>query len=279
MKSFRLEKKILDIVCYTILIFVSLVIIIPILWIIMSSLQTDKSLFSASFFPKKITFNNYLRLFKTDYFHWYSNTLILATFNMIFTVLITSISAYVFSRYKFKFKKNIMIAFLVIQMFPSFLALTAIYVILDGMKLLDSYLGLLLVYICGQIPYNTWLAKGFFDAIPISLDEAGRVDGAGHFTIFWDIIMPLAKPIMVFLAITSFMGPWFDFIFPSLLIRNVEKKTLAMGLFEWTAQQSDKPDFTLFACGSLLIAIPITALFLVLQKHIVKGLAAGSVKE
>lgn len=119
--------------------------------------------------------------------------------------------------------------------------------------------------------------EGYFDGIPKSLDEAARIDGAGHLTIFWKVIMPLAKPILVLVALTNFTGPWFDFIFPKLILRSKETKTLAIGIFEWVQGRADN-NFTLFAAGSILIAIPIIILFGVLQKHIVEGLSAGATK-
>lgn len=272
------SSKTLDLLSYIILIAVAIIVILPVLWIVMSSFKPGQSLYSESFLPKQLTIEHYIHLAtKTDYFLWYGNTLKIATINMILSLIFTTMTAYIFSRYNFKYKKKILMWILIIQMFPSFLALTAIYIILNSMRLLDTHWGLLLVYVCGQIPYNAWLTKGFFDTIPASLDEAARVDGAGHLTIFWKIILPLAKPILVFIALTSFMGPWFDFIFPKVILRSPNKTTLAMGLFEFVTGQSNN-SFTLFAAGALLIAVPITILFVILQKHIVKGLSSGAVK-
>jgi arabinogalactan oligomer/maltooligosaccharide transport system permease protein len=197
---------------------------------------------------------------------------------MIIGVLITTLTAYTFSRYRFKGRKNIMMGMLVLQMFPSFLSMTAIVVLITKLNLMDTVWGLVLVYAAGQIPYNAWLIKGYFDGIPKSLDEAARIDGAGHLTIFWKIIMPLAKPILVLVALTNFTGPWFDFIFPKILLRSRETKTLAVGIFEWVQGRADN-NFTLFAAGSILIAIPIIILFGVLQRHIVAGLTQGGVKD
>ena len=277
-KTKKLSEIIIDVLVYVLLIFIAFIIILPIIWIVLSSFQVGTTLYSSSFIPKNLTLDHYITLFtKTDYLIWYKNTLSIAFFNMIIGVLITTITAYTFSRYRFKGRKNIMIGVLVLQMFPSFLSMSAIVIIVTKLNLMDTHWGLILVYAAGQIPYNAWLIKGYFDGIPKSLDEAARIDGAGHLTIFWKIIMPLAKPILVLVALTNFTGPWFDFIFPKLLLRSRETKTLAIGIFEWVQGRADN-NFTLFAAGSILIAIPIVILFGVLQKHIVQGLSAGATK-
>ncbi len=276
------QKRFIDIVLnsltYILLIGIAIIIILPIIWIILSSFQVGTTLYSSTFIPEKLTYEHYISLFtKTDYPLWYKNTLKIAFFNMLIGVLVTTLTAYTFSRYRFKGRKNIMIGMLVLQMFPSFLSMTAIVVIITKLNLMDTDWGLILVYAAGQIPYNAWLIKGYFDGIPKSLDEAARIDGAGHLTIFWKVIMPLAKPILVLVALTNFTGPWFDFIFPKLVLRSKETKTLALGIFEWVQGRADN-NFTLFAAGSILIAVPIVILFGVLQKHIVSGLSSGATK-
>ncbi|GAB8212921.1 hypothetical protein OkiPb00384_23320 [Escherichia coli] len=167
---------------------------------------------------------------------------------------------------------------LVLQMFPAFLSMTAIYILLSKANLIDTYTGLLLVYVTGSLPFMTWLVKGYFDAIPTSLDEAAKIDGAGHLTIFIQIILPLAKPILVFVGLVLFTGPWMDFILPTLVLRSEDKMTLAIGIFSWIASNSAE-NYTLFAAGALLVAVPITLLFVFTQKHITTGLVSGAVKE
>ncbi|WDV47369.1 sugar ABC transporter permease [Clostridiaceae bacterium M8S5] len=263
---------------YAILILISIVVLAPIVWIILSSMKEGDSLFSSTLVPDKITFKHYKELFtETKFLKWYTNTLKIATINMIVSVMLTTLSAYAFSRFKFKGRKQSLITLMLLQMFPSFLAMTAIYILLTKMGLYNTHLGLLLVYAGGQIPYNTWLCKGFFDGIPRSLDEAARIDGASNLTIFRKIMLPLAKPIITLVALTNFMGPWFDFIFPQIILKSADKKTLAMGLFEWV-QENEATHFTRFAAGAILVAIPITILFIYLQKHIVEGLSAGATK-
>ena len=273
-----LSRFIQKAIIYAILVLISVVIVTPILWIILSSFNSGTSLFSSSLIPKEPTLIHYKELFtKTDFPKWYMNTLKIATINMVISVIFTTLSAYSFSRFKFKGRKQGLMAMMILQMFPSFLAMTAIYILLTKLGLLNSHWGLILVYSGGQIPYNTWLCKGYFDGIPRSLDEAAKIDGASNITIFMKIILPLARPIITLVALTNFMGPWFDFIFPQIILKSSDKKTLAMGLFEWVQKQQNT-HFTRFAAGAILVAIPITILFVYLQKHIVEGLSSGATK-
>ncbi|MFP1591486.1 ABC transporter permease subunit [Escherichia coli] len=155
--------------------------------------------------------------------------------------------------------------------------MTAIYILLSKANLIDTYTGLLLVYVTGSLPFMTWLVKGYFDAIPTSLDEAAKIDGAGHLTIFIQIILPLAKPILVFVGLVSFTGPWMDFILPMLALRSEDKCPR-----DWNFQLDcfgSAENYTLFAAGALLVAVPITLLFVFTQKHITTGLVSGAVKE
>ncbi|MDO6355888.1 sugar ABC transporter permease [Caloramator sp. CAR-1] len=277
-KKLSPKKMILRIFLYTFLIIHSIVVLFPVVWTIGSSLNPGNSLYSSTMFPKNPTFIHYKELFtKTDYPIWYMNTLKIAFMNMILSVILTSFTAYVLSRFKFKGKKLTLMTILVLQVFPSFLTLTAIYVLLMQLNLLNTHIGLVLFYAGAQIPGNTWVVKGYLDQIPRSLDEAARVDGASNFTTFTKIIMPLAKPIIVFLALTSFTGPWMDFIFQRLVLRTADKKTLAVGLLEMVTGQANTK-FTTFAAGAILVAIPIVIIFTFIQKYIIEGLSAGAVK-
>ncbi|MEA1975380.1 MAG: sugar ABC transporter permease [Bacillota bacterium] len=274
----KFTDKLVKIFILFILITSSILVILPVIWIVLSAFKTGSSLFSSTIIPKEFTLIHFKELFtETDFPIWYFNTLKIATANMVISVVITSLTAYAFARFEFKGRKQSLMAILVLQMFPAILAMTAIYIILMKMSLLDTHLGLILIYAVGQIPYNTWLVKGFMGAIPKSLDEAARIDGASNITIFRKIIFPLSKPILVLVALTNFMGPWFDYIFPRLVIRTASKKTLAMGLFEWVRAQSTT-HFTRFAAGSILVAVPIAILFIYLQKHLVHGLSQGATK-
>ncbi|MBW9149198.1 sugar ABC transporter permease [Clostridium sp. CM028] len=277
-KKVNLSDVIQKIIIYAILVLLCIVILTPVIWIVLSSFNSGTSLFSSSIIPKNPTLIHYKELFtQTDFPKWYMNTFKIAIINMVLSVILTTLSAYAFSRFKFKGRKQGLMAMMILQMFPGFLAMTAVFILISKLGLLNSHWGLILVYAGGQIPYNTWLCKGFFDGIPRSLDEAAKIDGASNMTIFVKVILPLARPIITLVALTNFMGPWFDFIFPQIILKSSEKKTLAMGLFEWVQKQQNT-QFTMFAAGAILVAIPITLLFVYLQKHIVEGLASGATK-
>ncbi|MFA0196509.1 sugar ABC transporter permease [Vibrio artabrorum] len=276
--KFLLQKLATGLV-YLFLLTNALLVLGPVIWTVLASFKPGSNMFSSSFSGWNFSLEHYVALFQdTPYLQWYLNTFALATANMLISLLVVTMTAYVFSRYRFKGKRNVLMGVLVLQMFPAFLSMTAIYILLSKLNLIDTYVGLLFVYVAGSLPFMTWLMKGYFDAIPTSLDEAAKIDGAGHMTIFIEIILPLARPILVFVALVSFTGPWMDFILPTLILHSEEKMTLAIGIFSWITSNSAE-NFTLFAAGSLLVAIPITLLFVATQKHITTGLVSGAVKE
>ncbi|EGA65217.1 sugar ABC transporter permease [Vibrio brasiliensis] len=276
--KFLLQKLATGLV-YLFLLTNALLVLGPVIWTVLASFKPGSNMFSSSFSGWSFSLEHYVALFQdTPYLQWYLNTFALATANMLISLVVVTMTAYVFSRYRFKGKRNVLMGVLVLQMFPAFLSMTAIYILLSKLNMIDTYAGLLFVYVAGSLPFMTWLVKGYFDAIPTSLDEAAKIDGAGHMTIFIEIILPLARPILVFVALVSFTGPWMDFILPTLILRSEEKMTLAIGIFSWITSNSAE-NFTLFAAGSLLVAIPITLLFVATQKHITTGLVSGAVKE
>ncbi len=219
------------------------------------------------------------KLFKeTKYANWYLNTLEVAAIDSLLGVCVTTVAAYIFSRFRFKGKKPMLMSMLILQMFPSFAGMIATYVLVWRMGLLDNHFGLILVYAAGSLPYNTWLIKGYLDSIPRSLDEAARVDGAGYFLTFRKIILPIARPMVTFLAVTSFTGPWMDFIMPRLLLKSDANKTLAVGLFEMIRGKENNK-FTMFAAGAVLVSVPFMILFAINQQYMTQVLATGAVKE
>lgn len=263
---------------YSVLIFFAVIIIYPVIWIVGSSFNEGSSLASSTPIPRNATIKNYLRLFEeTDYIKWYLNTLSVAVLNMILSVVLTGTMGYVFARLKFAGKKFGLLTILILQMFPSFMGMIAIYVLFLNFGLLDQPLALVLIYSAGQIPYNTWLVKGYLSNVPISLDEAAYIDGATKFQTYTKVILPVMFPILTFVAVTQFMAPWFDFILPSFLISSTDKKTLAVGLYELINGNTNN-NFTMFAAGSVLVAAPIAILYLFLQKYLVEGLSAGANK-
>jgi len=266
------------ILIYAILIFVAALVIVPIVWIVGSSFNQSSSLMSATAIPKDPTIAHYKELFlETKFASWYLNTFKIATINMILSVILTMLSSYVFSRFQFKGKKFGLLAILVLQMFPSFMGMMAMYNILAQMGLLNTHAGLILTYAAGQIPYNIWLVKGYMGNIPRSLDEAAKLDGAGNTRIFVTIIAPLTKPIITFVALSQFMAPWMDFIFPRMILSSDEKKTLAIGLYDMINSDTNN-NFTMFAAGAVLVAVPITILYVSMQKYLIQGIMAGANK-
>ena len=263
---------------YAMLIIMALVVLIPIVWIVGSSFNDQSSLLSATAFPENPTASHYVKLItETKFLNWYANTLKIAVVNMVISVIITSLTAYVFSRFKFKGKKTGLLSILILQMFPSFMGMMATYNILWQLNLLNTHFGLILTYAAGQIPYNTWLVKGYLSSIPRSLDDAARLDGASNLRIFGQIILPLMKPILIFVALNQFISPWMDFIFPRMILSSPEKKTLAIGLYDMINSNTNN-NFTTFAAGAVLVALPITVLYVCLQKYLIQGVAAGANK-
>lgn len=280
MKSKNSRKIIRLSLTYLVIGIMFAIIIYPVLWIIGSSFNPGDSLSGSKMIPENATLNHYKELFdleNSDYLLWYFNSIKISVMTMILTVISVSFTAYAFSRYRFVGRKNGLMTFLILQMIPNFAALIAIYVLAMRTGLLDTHLGLVLLYVGGQIPMNTWLMKGYLDTIPRDLDESAKMDGAGHLRIFFQIVMPLAKPIIAVVALFSFVAPFGDFILAKILISSSEKYTLAVGLYTMVGKQFGA-EFTKFAAGSVLIAIPIALLFLLLQKYFVSGLTAGGTK-
>lgn len=267
-------------ITYAIFLLISVFVIYPLVYVVSGAFAPGNSMASLHIIPFKngITFEHFVDLFvKNNYGKWFLNTFLIAVETSAATVVISSLSAYVFSRFQFRFKKSFLMSLLILQIFPSFVGMIAIYVILLRIGGLDTLWGLVLVYVAGNIPYNTWMVKNYMDTVSKSLDEAARIDGASHFRVFWQIIMPIAKPIITFLAITSFTAPWMDFIFPKMVLRSPENQTLALGLFAFVSDK--KNEFTIFAAGSLLVSIPFVIFFLVSQKTLISSFGGAAVKE
>lgn len=278
MKNKRVLSRLSKGIIYTILIVTTIFVLYPVVWVILGSLNPGDSLYASKLVPSSLSLEHYQYLFqKTDYLIWYKNTLFIATMNMIISTFLVVTAAYAFSRFRFPGRKQGLMTMLVLQMFPSFMGMIAIYLLLLQVDLLDNHWGLILVYAGGSIPFNAWLVKGYFDGLPRSLEEAAKIDGASHTIIFFKVMMPLSRPMLVFVAVSNFIGPWMDFIFAKLVIRSDENKTLAIGLFEMITGRGNT-QFTNFAAGAVLVAIPITILFMVFQKHMVEGLKAGANK-
>lgn len=271
-----------DILTYIFLTFLGIVWLLPIVWLIINSFREEKGAFLNYVMPKGYTLDNYTKLFTEtslfNYPRWFMNTLVVAVFSCIISTIIVLLTAYAFSRLRFKFRKPLMNIILILGMFPGFMAMFAIYHILKAVGLDQSLVALVLVY-SGGAAMTYYVAKGFFDTIPRSLDESAMLDGATKNQIFWYITLPLSKPIIVYTILTSFIAPWVDFIFVSVIMKdNYQNYTIALGLYQMITRENIYNYFTEFCAGAVLIAIPITILFIKMQKYYVGGITSGSVK-
>lgn len=276
----KVVRVINKVIVYAFMIIMSIFVLYPLVYVVSAAFAPGTSIASLSIVPfgNGFTFEHFTNLFEnTLYLTWFKNTLIIAAATSVLTIIVSSLSAYVFSRFRFTMKKGMMMSMLILQIFPSFVGMVAIYVILLRINGLDTLWGLILVYLAGNIPYNTWMVKSYLDTIPKSLDEAARIDGASHFRIFRQIVLPIAKPIITFLGISSFTAPWMDYIFPKMVLRSTQKQTLALGLFNFVTDK--KNEFTNFAAGALLVAIPFIIFFALTQKMMVTSLGGSAVKE
>jgi len=253
-------------------------VLLPVIFIVSSAFNSGTHLRQVSgLFPDNPTLAAFIRLFEeTNFTRWYRNTLFIATTTTVLAVIFSSTMGFVFGRLRFKGKRLMLISMLVMQMFPSFMALIAMYVLFLQLGMLDNHWSLILIYSAGAIPFNTWLIKGYLNGIPLELDESAMLDGANKFQIFTRIVFPLMRPIIAFVAFNAFMFPWMDFMLPRLLLRSNENLTIGVGLHELIT--GDLRDFTAFAAGAVLVAVPMVIGFYIFQKHIIEGITAGANK-
>lgn len=266
--------------------------IFPVLWIISASFNSAQSLSTQSLIPPRPSMLNYQRLFGQDpnytfgdlvYQKWLFNSIKVSGISTILSLAITTFAAYAFSRMRFKGRVTMLKGILLINVFPNLLALVAIYVLVFQFGELipaiglNTHAGLILVYLGGSMGLNIWLMKGFLDTIPRDIDESGMVDGASHFQIFWNLLLPLLRPILAVIGVISFIGTYGDFILARILLNDVDKYTLMVGLQIFTSGQFDQK-WGVFAAGALLGALPIMVIYYVLQDQIVGGLTQGAVK-
>lgn len=266
---------------YSLLAFMTAVIIYPLLWMVGASFNPGNSLVSTSIIPANPTLDHYKELFagkeSLQYGQWYINSLKISIFTMIGSVISVSFTAYAFSRFRFKGRKNALVLFLLLQMIPQFSALVALFVLAQMLGMMNSHWLLILLYIGGLIPMNTYLMKGYMDSIPIDLDESAKIDGASNTRIFLQIIMPLSKPMIAVVAMNGFTGPLGDFVLSSTILRTPESYTLPIGLYNLVNEVMGA-SYTTFAAGAILISIPVAVIFIMLQKNFVSGLTAGGTK-
>ena len=278
----RLRKNLTNALIYALLLTLALLWLVPLFFLIVHSFRAEPGAAIRYLFPKEYTVDNYVRLFTdTQLFNfprWYMNTLVVSVASCALSTLYVLMISYAFSRLRFRGRDFMMRAGLILNMFPGFMAMIAVYFILKAVGLTQSLLALVLVY-SGSAALTYYVAKGFFDTIPRALDEAAYIDGASKSTIFWRITLPLSKPIVVYTVLMSFMAPWMDFIFASVIMKdNYDNYTVALGLFQMITRENIYDYFTGFCAGAVVVAIPIALLFLFMQKYYVEGVTGGAVK-
>lgn len=266
---------------YIVLVILSIIWLFPILWIVLTALREESGYYVGYFFPKGLTLNNFIELFSdTSLIHfgkWWMNTLIVASCNCVFSTMIVLMTAYVLSRTRFKNRLTLMKGMLIIGMFPGFMSMVAVYNILKGLGIAQTLGALILVNAAGAA-MGYYIVKGFFDTIPKSLDEAALLDGATKWQVFTRVTIPMSKSVIIYTVLTSFMGPWGDYIFPSMMLGdNQAQYTVALGLNWLTDFRRIDKYYTQFAAGALLVSLPIVILFIALQRFYVEGMS-GAVK-
>ncbi|XOQ44944.1 MAG: ABC transmembrane type-1 domain-containing protein [Clostridium sp.] len=275
------SQAVTNAVIYIILTIISIIWLIPILWVVLTSFRLEGGSFTANFIPEHFTLNNYINLWTNSVFpfrYWFVNTLWVAIVSCIISTFFTLSVAYVLSRLRFSFRKFYMNFALILGMFPGFMSMIAVYFILKAIGLTQNLWALVVQYSAGA-GINFFISKGFFDTIPKSLDEAAKLDGATNAQVFRYIIMPNSGPIVVYTALMSFMAPWNDFIFANVIMGdNYNKWTSAIGLYQMIQPNNIYNNFTQFNAGCVCIAIPIMILFFALQKYYVAGVTGGAVK-
>jgi ABC-type maltose transport system permease subunit len=258
----------------------------PVIWIFSASLNPSNSLASGTIIPSNASLDNYDELLNTDRFpflRWVFNSFYIAAITATLSTLITAVSAYAFSRFRFRGRQSLLLLIFLIQVFPNSLTIVATYLLIqtlgDYIPVLgiNAHGGLILVYLGGVLGINTWLMKGYLDTIPRDLDESAKIDGASDWLIFWRIILPLARPVLAVIGILGFIGVYNDYIMAVILLQDSENFTLAVGLNQFLGDQFSER-WGPFAAGALMGALPVVAVYMLVQDFLVSGLTAGAVK-
>ena len=273
--SVNVAYKIRNFFVYTFLAIVMLIVLYPFVYVLTAAFADGNTMTTLSCAPfgNGFSMSNFANLFtKTEFPRWFANTLLIALLSMAGSLVVCVLGAYIFSRYSFPGKKKMILVIFVLQIVPSFISMIAMYYVLYRIGALDTKWGLALVYIAGNIPYNIWLVKTYMDSIPVNMEEAAKMEGASGFTIFTKLVLPAVRPITVFLAITSFTAPWVDFIFPKLLLRSRENKTVALGLYSLYNEQGD---FGTFCAGAIFVIIPFILFFLATQNMLTESMSTS----
>lgn len=258
--------------------------LVPILWLVLTSFGVDEGPNIRSFFPEEYTISHYRELLMSsdsvsNFPQWFLNTLTIAIFSCAISTAFVLMTAYAMSFLRFRGRRALMYAAVILNLFPGFLAMIAVYFILREVGLTNSLTGLVIVY-SASAGVEYLIAKGFFDTVSRSLREAAYLEGANEFTVFRRIILPLAKPIVVYAVINSFLYPWMDFIYASLILSSgiAADKTVALGLFSMVDKVNRNRYFAQFCAGGVIVSIPISILFIIMQRFYVQGVTAGATK-
>ncbi|MBO4562237.1 MAG: sugar ABC transporter permease [Clostridia bacterium] len=291
----RATNALSNTIIHLILVVISIIWLMPFVFIVLQSFRVDPLCQVGYVIPKHWGFDNYVNLFVSKdsatgkvvstiltngFLRWYLNTLIIAVVTSIMQTIIQLCMSYTLSRFRFKMRKALMKFMLILGMFPGMLSMIILYNVLKDLGLTSEHAvpGLILVYIASA-GMGYYVSKGFFDTIPKSLDEAARIDGATRAQVLIKIILPLAKPIVIYTILTAFMAPWGDYIFAQYISRSAPQgMNVAVGLFNWLSNDQINQCYTKFCAGGVVVAIPVTILFLCLQRYYVEGVTGGAVK-
>ena len=284
LKSAKAVRRRNNIIVHTLLAVLAFIWIVPILWIFMTSFRGERGSYVSTFFPQTLTLDNYIRLFTDtsvlNFPQMFKNTLIIAIFSCILSSFYVLSASYCLSRLRFKLRKPYMNMAMILGLFPGFMSMIAVYFILKAVGLTEGSLIKLALIMCysGGAALGFQIAKGFFDTVSYSIDEAALIDGCSRWQIFTQITLPLSKPVIIYTVLTSFISPWVDFIFAKVICRaNSDQYTVAIGLWKMLENEYIDSWYTCFAAGAVLISIPIAILFLKLQKYYADGMS-GAVK-
>ncbi len=280
----KAKKTIVNIIIHIFLAILSFIWVLPIFWVVLTSFRGEKGSYVTTFFPKTYTINNYVKLFTDtsilNFPKMFMNTFIIAIFTCIISTIFVLSVSYTMSRMRFNMRKPFMNVAMILGLFPSFMSMIAVYYILKALGLAEGSMiriALIIVFSAGS-GVGFYVAKGFFDTIPKALDEAAIIDGATRWQVFTKITAPLSKPIIVYTILTSFMGPWVDFIFANVICRaDAQYYTVSIGLWKMLEKEYIDSWYTCFAAGAVVVSIPIAILFLLTQKFYVDGMS-GAVK-
>ena len=277
----KTSRVITNTVIYIILIAMTIIWLFPFFGLILESFRVERPDQVGYFWPKQLGFDNYVKLFtKTDFLKWFANTAIMGIATAVLQTVFVLMMSYALSRLRFKGRKTLMNLMLILGMFPGFLTMILIYKVFSDFGLTANMapVGLIIVYFASSA-MGYYVSKGFFDTIPKSLDEAARVDGATRFQVFYKVILPLAKPIIIYTILMGFMAPWGDFMMARYLIHEDPMgMNVAVGMYEWMSQTNMNTSYTMFCAGGVVVAVPVTTVFLLLQKYYVEGVTGGAVK-